>query len=171
MLPKVHIKPKKASKLQIKVFQNWISYKIVHKGICLPPPLRCCARGLERLIWLKYFIVLKWKSAMIICIYFTLFLWTYTHYNKIFIILNFNYYQFFKKIRMFLSFGVNSKERMKRKREKKKILEACIYQRAVQSLLSREKRERASWTKRGMSLILLKCTIDIYSPFLPLSLS
>ncbi len=34
-------------------------------------------------------------------------------------------------------------------------LEACIHQRAVQSLRSIEKRERASWMKRGMSLILL----------------
>ncbi len=43
------------------------------------------------------------------------------------------------------------------------LLEACIRQRAVQSL-------RTSWMKRGMSLILLTCRIDIYSPFCPLSL-
>ncbi len=49
-------------------------------------------------------------------------------------------------------------------------LEACIRQRVVQSLCSREQ-ERASWMKRGMSLILLTCRIDIYSPFRPLSLS
>ncbi len=51
------------------------------------------------------------------------------------------------------------------------LLEACICQRAVQSLRSGEKKERASWTKRGMFLILLTCRIDIYSPFRPLSLS
>ncbi len=34
-------------------------------------------------------------------------------------------------------------------------MEACIRQRVVQSLRSGEKRERVSWTKRGMSLILL----------------
>ncbi len=41
-------------------------------------------------------------------------------------------------------------------------LEACIRQRAVQSLRSGEKRERASWIKRGMSLIRLTRTIDIW---------
>ncbi len=44
------------------------------------------------------------------------------------------------------------------------LLEACIRQRAVQSLHSGEKRERASWMKRGMSLILLICRIDILFP-------
>ncbi len=50
-------------------------------------------------------------------------------------------------------------------------LKAFICQRAVQSLRSGENRERACWMKRGMSLILLTCRIDIYSPFCPLSLS
>ncbi len=37
--------------------------------------------------------------------------------------------------------------------------EARIRQRVLQSLCSRERRKRASWTKRGMSLILLICAI------------
>ncbi len=35
------------------------------------------------------------------------------------------------------------------------VFEACIRQRALKLLHSGEKREKASWTKRGMSLILL----------------
>ncbi len=54
---------------------------------------------------------------------------------------------------------------------KSPLLEARIRQRVVQSLHSGEKRERASWTKSGISLILLTCRIDIYSPFCPLSFS
>ncbi len=38
--------------------QNWISYKKVHERVCLFPP-RSGARAFERLIWLKYNIVLK----------------------------------------------------------------------------------------------------------------
>ncbi len=54
------------------------------------------------------------------------------------------------------------------------VVEVCIHQKALQSLCSGEKKERARWTKRGMSLILLTCTVifgNIYSPFYPLSLS
>ncbi len=39
------------------------------------------------------------------------------------------------------------------------IFEECTHQRAVQSLRSRERRERTSWTKREISLILLTCRI------------
>ncbi len=50
-------------------------------------------------------------------------------------------------------------------------LEACIHQRVVQSLLRSGEKRESQLTKRGMFLILLTCTIDIYSPFRPLSLS
>ncbi len=46
-------------KLPIKVVQNWILSKKVHKRICLSPPWSG-ARGLERLANSKYYYVLKW---------------------------------------------------------------------------------------------------------------
>ncbi len=50
-------------KLQIKVVRNWILYKKVRERcVYLPPPL-IGARGLERLIWLKYNIVLKRENT------------------------------------------------------------------------------------------------------------
>ncbi len=55
MLPKIRITSKK---LQIKVVRNRISHKKVRERICLSPPL-CGARGLEGLIRLQYYIVLK----------------------------------------------------------------------------------------------------------------
>ncbi len=53
-----------------------------------------------------------------------------------------------------------------------RIFEACMCQRMLQLLCSEEKKERASWTKRGMSSILLTCRIIFFIPiFCPLSLS
>ncbi len=46
-------------KLQIKVVQNWILYKKVREHMWLSPPSG--ARWLERLIWMEYYIILKWQ--------------------------------------------------------------------------------------------------------------
>ncbi len=58
-------------KLGIKVVWNWISYKKVsERYLCLPPP-QSGARGLERLIWLKYYIVLNRKITfrhILVCV-------------------------------------------------------------------------------------------------------
>ncbi len=48
---------------QIKVIWNWTSYKNVCERISLCPPPQSGARRLERLIWLKYYIVLKRKNT------------------------------------------------------------------------------------------------------------
>ncbi len=46
--------------VQIKIVQNWISHKKVSGRVCLSLP--SVAKGLQRLICLKYHNVLKWET-------------------------------------------------------------------------------------------------------------
>ncbi len=67
-------------KLQMKVVQNLISYKKVPERICLSPSWNG-ARGLKRLIWLKYYyIVLKgqitFNLGLMLRIYFSILVWS-----------------------------------------------------------------------------------------------
>ncbi len=74
-LPKLPIILKKCSN------KSYLEWNFIRRSQWTPMSIFCRSRvgGLQRLIRLKYFIILKWESARLTCINFILFSWTYTH--------------------------------------------------------------------------------------------